>query len=46
MTRPDTKSSIESSESLLLELLVDRLLLDQRFGRRCPLNPGGGRESS
>jgi hypothetical protein len=36
MTRPATASSMESSP-LLLELLVDRLLLDHRLGRRCPL---------
>jgi hypothetical protein len=45
MTRPVTTSSMESS-LLLLELLVDRLPLDQRPGRRCPLYPGGGFESS
>jgi hypothetical protein len=37
MTSPATASSMESSLSLLLELLVDLLLLDQRLGRRCPL---------
>jgi hypothetical protein len=36
MTRPATASSMESSP-LLFELLVDRLLLDHRPGRRCPL---------
>jgi hypothetical protein len=41
-----TKSSTESLSLLLLELLVDRLLLDQRLGRRCPLYPAGGREPS
>jgi len=35
MTRAATASSMESS--LLLELLADRLPLDQRLGRRCPL---------
>jgi hypothetical protein len=36
MTRPATASSMESS-LLPLELLVDRLPLDHRLGRRCPL---------
>jgi hypothetical protein len=37
ITRPATASSMESSLLLLLELLVDLLLLDQRLGRLCPL---------
>jgi hypothetical protein len=37
ITRPATASSMESSLLLLLELLVDPLLLDQRLGRLCPL---------
>jgi hypothetical protein len=36
ITRSVTTSSIEPS-LLLLELLVDRLLPDQRLGRLCPL---------
>jgi hypothetical protein len=49
MTMPATASSMDSSLSLLLELLellVGRLLLDHRLGRRCPLYPGGGPESA
>jgi hypothetical protein len=36
MTRSLTTSSMEPSP-LLFELLADRLPLDQRLGRRCPL---------
>jgi hypothetical protein len=36
ITRSVTTSSMEPS-LLLLELLVDRLLPDQRLGRLCPL---------
>jgi hypothetical protein len=37
ITRPATASSMESSLSLLLDVLVDLLLLDHRLGRGCPL---------
>jgi hypothetical protein len=37
ITRSVTTSSMEPSLLLLLELLVDRLLPDQRPGRLCPL---------
>jgi hypothetical protein len=37
MTRSVTTSSMELSLLSLFELLVDRLLLDHRLGRRCPL---------
>ena len=47
MARPATASSMKSSLLLLLlcELLVE-LPLDHRLGRRWPLYPGGGAESS